>query len=773
VTAASVNLATEMLSVHAAPALAADVAAAVEKAGYTTRVPAAGDSDGPVFTDEATERQRARRDALPVLAAMLLSAPLLLPMLLEPLAGLWMAVPPAHGDWMPPPWVQWLLATPVQFWLGARFYRAGWAALRQRSGNMDQLVALGTSAAYGLSVYLWLTHGIEHAGHEGMEGPHLYFEASAVVISLVLLGKWLEARAKRQTGSALRALERLRPATAHLLRGGVEVDVPVGLLRPGDLVRVRPGERLPVDGEVHEGRSDIDNSLLTGESLPVARGPGDRVHTGAVNGDGVLQVRASALGGQTLLAQIVQLVASAQAAKAPIQQLVDRVAAVFVPVVLGVALLTLLGWGLATGAWEPAVLNAVSVLVIACPCALGLATPAALMAGTGAAARQGILIRDAAALEQAQTLDVIAFDKTGTLTEGRPRLAHLLPLPGTDEATLLAAAAALQAGSEHPLAQAVRDAVKDAGQTSAPEQAQDTTAAAVDLRAVPGRGVVGRWQGRALRLGSTRWMQDSGADPAQQAPEAAARADALQAQGHSIAWLAEVTANAGDDAAAREGGTDGMDGNDGPGAAPPVLLGLLAFADRIKPGAADALAALRRQGLQLVLVSGDNAGAAQAVAAQLGITEVHAEVLPADKAALVARLRQPVDGSSRDSGPGSRPRRVAMVGDGINDAPALAAADVGIAMAGAGGGSDVALQAAGITLMRGELTQVAQALAIARLTQRKIRQNLFWAFAYNTLGIPLAAFGGLSPVWAGAAMAASSVCVVGNALLLSRWKGQV
>jgi Cu+-exporting ATPase len=748
VAAAQVNLATETVSVQAAPALMDAVAAAIVRAGYETRLPVADEAAPSPEAEDAAQRRRARREALPVLAAALLSAPMLLPMLLEPLGSLLTGTRVPHGAWMPPAWVQWLLATPVQFWLGARFYRAGWAALRQRSGNMDQLVALGTSAAYGLSVVLWLTHAAAHAGHEGMEGPHLYFEASAVVITLVLLGKWLEARAKRQTGAALRALERLRPASAHLLRGGQEFDVPVARLRPGDLVRVRPGERMPVDGEVVEGRSDIDNSLLTGESLPVPRGPGEHVHTGAVNGEGVLVLRASALGGETLLAQIVRLVESAQAAKAPIQQLVDRVAAVFVPVVLGVALLTLLGWGLGTGAWDRALLNAVSVLVIACPCALGLATPAALMAGTGAAARQGILIRDAAALEQAQRLDVLAFDKTGTLTEGRPRLAVFETARADDRESLLAAAAALQAGSEHPLAQAVREA----GQAAPAREATAPAAVASELRAVPGRGVAGRVDGRPLLLGSTAWMVALHADPAAQAPAMAQRAAVLQAQGHSIAWLAEGT-----DSAAPADPTD----------AGPRLLALLAFADRVKPGAAEALAALRRRGLHLALVSGDNADAAQAVATQLGITEVHAEVLPADKAATVAELRR---------GPGGhegRARRVAMVGDGINDAPALAAADVGIAMAGAHGGTDVALHAAGITLMRGEPGQVAQALEIARRTQRKIRQNLFWAFAYNTLGIPLAALGGLSPVWAGAAMAASSVCVVGNALLLSRWKGEV
>jgi Cu+-exporting ATPase len=732
---AVVNLATETVQVRAAPELMEPVAQAIVRAGYETRRPDAGSQAQTPEQEEAAARARARREALPVVAAMLLSAPLVLPMLLEPLAALVTGAALPHGAWMPPAWLQWLLATPVQFWLGARFYRAGWAALRQRSGNMDQLVALGTTAAYGLSLFLWLTH----SGGQGSSGPHLYFEASAVVITLVLLGKWLEARAKRQTGAALRALQQLRPATAHLLRGGQEFDVPVTLLQAGDQVRVRPGERLPVDGEVLEGHSELDNSLLTGESLPVACGPGQQVHTGAVNGDGVLVLRARAIAGETLLAQIVRLVESAQAAKAPVQQLVDRVAAVFVPAVLAVALLTLLGWGLGTGSWDRALLNAVSVLVIACPCALGLATPAALMAGTGAAARQGILIRDAAALELAPRLEVIAFDKTGTLTLGRPRLARIQPLADHDPATLLEWTAALQAGSEHPLARAVREAAQ--GSSAAP--ASGAAVPGSQLRAVPGRGVAGTVGGRDLLLGSSRWMAELGADPATSAGEVAARAAAAADPGHSISWLAQAQAGAD---------------------APPRLLACLAFADSVKPDAAKALATLRRQGLRLVLVSGDHAAAAHAVAGPLGIDEVHAGVLPADKAATIAALRQAADG---------RQRRVGMVGDGINDAPALAAADVGIAMAGAHGGTDVALHAAGITLMRGEVAQVAQALEIARLTRRKIRQNLFWAFAYNTLGIPLAALGGLSPVWAGAAMAASSVCVVGNALLLRRWRGEL
>jgi Cu+-exporting ATPase len=768
---ASVNLATERASVQWAAGAAPDAAAlrtAIERAGYGATLLAAdepapapttlaeGNAAGDIDSvsegesdSDARATARAWREAAPVLWAALLSAPLLLPMLAQPLAALLLPAGSVTGSWMPPPWVQWALATPVQFWLGLRFYRAGWAALRARSGNMDQLVALGTSAAYGLSVWLMLTHAPADGAAAGDgHGPHLYFEASAVVITLVLLGKWLEARGKHRTAAALRALERLRPATARVLRDGQERLLPVAQVVAGDLVRVRPGERLPVDGVVAEGESHLDESLLTGESLPVPRRPGERVITGAVNGEGVLLVRTTAVGGQTLLAHIVRLVESAQAAKAPIQALVDRVAAVFVPVVLVIALATLLGWGLLGGDWAQAVLNAVAVLVIACPCALGLATPAALMAGTGSAARHGILVRDPQALEMAQRVQVLAFDKTGTLTAGRPRVAAVEPAPGHGADELLRLAAALQAGSEHPLAQAVRDAA-----VALPAAAGDAGAAVVaaGVRAVPGRGIEGQVQGRHLVLGSGRWMTELGADPDAATPQGAgalaalaARARALQAQGLSLSWLAETAA---------EGS---------PGAAAPTLLGLLAFGDEPKPGAAAALAALRAQGLHLVMVSGDHAGAAAAVGRALGITDVRAEVLPADKAAIVAALRR---------GPDGRARCVAMVGDGVNDAPALAAADVGIAMASpGGGGTDVAMQAAGITLMRGELAQVAQALDIARRTQRKIRQNLFWAFAYNVLGIPLAAAGALTPVIAGAAMALSSVCVVGNALLLSRWR---
>ncbi|HPA90935.1 MAG TPA: heavy metal translocating P-type ATPase [Quisquiliibacterium sp.] len=707
VLSAQVNLATETahLEVLAGQVDAAVLAAAVERAGYSVPVAAAGASDAAAGTGALPAQSRALPDWWPVAAAGLLSAPLVLPMLAM--------VVGVH--WMPPGWVQFLLATPVQFVFGARFYRAGWKAVRAGAGNMDLLVALGTSSAYGLSVYQWIAHG-EHAA------AHLYFESSAVVITLVMLGKWLETRAKRRTTDAIRALNALRPETARVRRDGVEQDLPIAAVRPGDEVVVRPGERMPVDGVVLEGDSQVDESMVTGESLPVARHAGDPVTGGSVNGEGLLRVRTTTVGAESTLARIVRLVESAQARKAPIQRLVDQVSAVFVPVVIGIALLTLVGWGVATGDWERALLNAVAVLVIACPCALGLATPTAIMAGTGVAARHGILIKDAEALEIAHRIAVVAFDKTGTLTEGHPVLVAAEPA-AADQTALLAAAASLQAGSEHPLARAVVAAAQAEG---------IATPRASDVRAVAGRGVAATVEGRALRLGSTRYMEELGVDVAPMR----ARAAALQSEGRTVSWLADASATVG-----------------APGA--PRLLGLLAFGDTVKAGAAAAVAGLRAQGVRSVLVTGDNRRTADAVAGRLGLDDVRAEVLPADKAEIVNALKQ---GGAV----------VAMVGDGINDAPALAAADVGIAMST---GTDVAMHAAGVTLMRGDPALVADAIDISRRTYGKIRQNLFWAFAYNVVGIPLAALGMLSPVIAGAAMAFSSVSVVTNALTLQRWKG--
>ncbi len=693
VVAAQVNLATEMAEVQTGP-LPVDVSvlvAAIEKAGYTAH---------PVLPDVAPSAPGAGEPFWPVALAMALALPLALPMLAN-----------AFGrDWMLPAAWQWALATPVQFWLGARFYRAGWKALRAATGNMDLLVALGTSAAYGLSVYQWIQHG-DH----GM--AHLYFEASAVVIALVLLGKWLEGRAKRQTTEAIRALQALRPETARVRRDGQELELPIGRVQRDDLVVVRPGERVPVDGVVQEGASQVDESLITGENLPVAKHVGDRVTGGAVNAEGVLLVRTTAIGAETTLARIVRMVESAQARKAPIQRLVDRVSEVFVPVVLAIACVTLLAWGLVAGDWEVAILNAVAVLVIACPCALGLATPTAIMAGTGVAARHGILIKDAQALEIAHKVRIVAFDKTGTLTEGRPELVAAVAAGG-ERTALLASAAAIQAGSEHPLARAVLQAARDEGLPAA--------APATDVHALAGRGVAALVDGHALRLGSSRLMQELRVDTSSLSAQAAA----LQAQGRTVSWLADVTHE-------------------------PVLIGLLAFGDTVKPSAAGAITRLRAHGVRSVLLTGDNPGSAALVGTQLGIDEIQAEVLPQDKAARIEQLK-------------AGGHTVAMVGDGINDAPALAAADVGIAMST---GTDVAMHAAGVTLMRGDPALVWDAIDISRRTYNKIRQNLFWAFVYNVVGIPLAAFGLLNPMVAGAAMAMSSVSVVGNALLLRRWKG--
>jgi Cu+-exporting ATPase len=705
--AVSVNLATNTAQLQrlAGSADDATLLAAVQRAGYTATRPT--DAQAAPATHRGDDGWR-------VAVAAVLSAPLVLPMAGDLIGAHWM---------LPALW-QWLLATPVLFYFGARFFKAGWAALRNGAGNMDLLVATGTSAAYGLSLALWAQDP------EGM--PHLYFESAAVVITLVLFGKWLEARAKRRTLVALDGLRALRPDTARLRRDGEEVTVPLAQVQPGDTVLVRPGERLPTDGIVLEGRSHLDESLLTGESLPVARQPGDRVTGGAINGEGLLAVRTTAVGAASMLSQIMQMVESAQAKKAPIQQTVDKVAAVSVPAVFGAALLTLLGWGLFTDAgWATSLIHAVSVLVIACPCALGLATPATLMVGTGLAARHGILVRDAQALELMRDVAVVAFDKTGTLTEGRPTLVDATATPALPggRAELLALAAALQAASEHPLARAVVQAAQAEGATRL---------LADNPQAVAGRGITGTVAGRVLQLGSSVWMAELGlVDSALQA-----QAQAWAAQGRSVAWLAEAT-QAGQ---------------------PPRALGLLAFGDHAKPGAAAAVAALKREGIRVVLVSGDNRGAAEALARQVGFTDmadVRAEVLPGDKAKVIAALRAGL-------APG---QRVAMVGDGVNDAPALAAADVGLAMAHAdGGATDVAMQTAGLTLLRGDPVLVVQALQLSRAITRRIRQNLFWAFAYNVVGIPLAAFGLLSPVVAGAAMALSSVSVVSNALLLGRFK---
>jgi len=608
---------------------------------------------------------------------------------------------------MLPGWVQCALATPIQFWLGARFYRAGWHALKAGSGNMDLLVAIGTSAAYGLSVYLMLQHG-SHA--------HLYFESSAVVITLVLLGKWLEARAKYQTVAALHALSALRASEAIVRRDGVDLRVPVEAVQLGDTLVVRPGDRVPVDGIVIDGDSHLDESLLTGESLPVPKDVGDRVTGGAINQEGVLTMRVTAVGNDTMLSHIIRSVEDAQAAKAPIQRMVDKVSAVFVPVVLLISVITLIGWAWLIGDWQQALLHAVAVQVIACPCALGLATPTSIMAGTGVAARHGILIKDAEALETAHSIRAVAFDKTGTLTEGRPSIVKIKGITMNDR-DVLQLAASVQQHSDHPLAKAVMQKASEAAVVAALTH---------NTHVLPGRGVQAVLDEDTIYLGNARLMTELAIDttPGMQF------ATEQESAGRTVSWLAVRDASEC------------------------RVVGLLAFGDTVKPSAREAIERLKALGICSIMISGDNDGATRAVAQAVGITEFHSQVLPGDKASLITRLKE-------EHG------IVAMVGDGINDAPALAAADIGIAMAS---GADVAMHTAGITLMRADPALVADAIVISQRTYGKIRQNLFWAFIYNLVGLPLAAFGLLNPVIAGSAMAFSSVSVVTNALLLSRWR---
>jgi Cu+-exporting ATPase len=692
----AVNLASEEARVAAAPGLdPLALVAAVEGAGYDARVKPDAAPDGAA--DEARRTARDRALVVRVAVAVALPLPLVLPMALAPF-GIDLALPG---------WAQLLLATPVQFWAGAEFYRNGWRAARAASGNMDLLVALGTSAAYGLSLYLLL------AGH----GHHLYFESGAAVIALVLVGRLLEARAKRSTTAAIRALMRLRPERATVERAsGAEDEVPVAAVRSGDVVLVRPGERVPVDGVVLDGASHVDEALITGESVAVVKERDARVIGGSINGEGRLRIRATAVGADSTLARVIALVERAQASKAPVQRLVDRISAVFVPIVLGIALLTWIAWLLAGGGAEAATIAAVSVLVIACPCALGLATPTAVMVASGTAARAGILVQDAASLERAGAVTTVVFDKTGTLTEGRPRLAEIVAL-GIGEAELLGLAASAQRGSEHPLGRALVAAAEERGLV---------LERVAEFRALPGKGARAVFAGRRLIIGSRALLAESGAEIA---PVEAAAA-ALAAGGLSLVLVGEETAA-------------GM-----------RLLGLFGLGDRVLPRARDAVAALRAMGIAPVLLSGDTRGAAESVAREVGVEEVIAEVSPEGKAAEIDRLRAAGD-------------VVAMVGDGINDAPALAAADVAIAI---GTGTDVAIATSGITLMRQDPLLVADAIALSRAATSRIRQNLFWAFAYNLVGIPLAALGLLSPMIAGAAMAFSSVSVVANSLRLRRWR---
>jgi Cu+-exporting ATPase len=689
--AASVNLATEHASVRVAPgsATAQRLIEAVQRAGYDAEVVATAD---PAADKERREAQY-RRELKQFWIAAALSVPLLAQM-----GGM---LTGHHVDLLPR-WLQLVLATPVQFWIGRRFYVGAWHALRGGSANMDVLVALGTSAAYLFSVVVTLF---------ALRSEHVYFEASAAIITLVLLGKLLEARAKGRTSAAIEQLIRLQPKQARVERNGQLLDIDVSAVVPGDVFLVRPGERMPVDGEVLEGGSSVDESMLTGESLPVVKEPGARVFAATQNGNGVLRCRATRVGTQTQLAEIIRLVGQAQGSKAPIQRLADRISGVFVPVVLVLALLTLAGWWFGTGDFTRALINAVAVLVIACPCALGLATPTAIMVGSGRGAQAGILVREAAALERAEKIAILVVDKTGTLTEGKPGVTDLVPAIGVDERELIALAAGLEAGSEHPLAGAILRKANEAG---------TELIAATSLRAHPGLGIEGRVGERTVALGTPAWIAARGL------PVDEAVTSRLGHEGKTVVALADATR----------------------------VLGYLGIADRLRETSAAAVSRLREMQVDVVMLTGDNEATAQAIAQRAGIARWQAGVLPQNKALEVQRLK-------------SAEKVVAMAGDGINDAPALAAADVSFAFAS---GSDIAIESADVTLMRNDLMSVADAISLSHATLSRIRQNLFFAFVYNALGIPLAAFGLLSPVIAGAAMALSSVSVVSNSLLLRRWR---
>ncbi len=692
---AVVNLATERARIRFQPGQidVAELLATVSRTGFRARQ--IGEHSRAEEKARKLAAQRAELNRFWI--AAVLTIPLVAPMFTMLTAS------GMHAEWLSRGW-QLLLATPVQFWIGWRFYDGAYKALRGGGANMDVLVVLGTSMAYLYSLVVTLTD----AGH-----LHVYFEASAAVITLVLLGKLLESRAKARTSEAIEALLRLQPKVARVERDGQLIELDAVLLIPGDVFIVRPGESLPVDGEVLAGSSNVIEAMLTGESLPVTKRVGDRVFAATTNGEGTLRCRATGVGEHTLLAGIIRLVGEAQGSKAPIQRLADRISAIFVPIVCAIALLTLVGWWLASGELSKALINAVAVLVIACPCALGLATPTAIMVASGRGAAAGILVKNAAALERAEKISVLALDKTGTLTRGAPMLTDLLPLTlGKEEALTLAAG--LEQGSEHPLARAIIDAAQSAG-LSLP--------LLEDFRAIPGHGVEGKVGGRRLRLSSVAEGDET--------KRPVGKVDELQRAGKTVVVLSEILSGSST-----------------------VALALLAIADPLRDSSPAAVARLRAMKIRLVMLTGDQQATAAAIAGQAGISDVHAGILPGDKARVVNRLK---------SGGGV----VAMVGDGINDAPALAAADVSFAI---GAGSDAAIEVADMTLVGGDLHGIADAILLSRATLRKIRQNLFCAFIYNVLGIPLAAAGMLSPVFAGAAMAMSSVSVVSNSLLLRRWR---
>ena len=692
----SVNLATEKATVEANANVKLDtLMAAVDKAGYH----AVKITEPEIHAIDINKQA----SLWPIIISVILAIPFVLPMLLEPFG--------IH--WMMPAWLQLVIASVVQFGLGAKFYRSGFNAAKALSGNMDLLVAIGTSAAYGLSLYQLIIGN----------NDHLYFESSVVIITLILIGKWLESRAKHQTTQAIEALSALRPEVALVRQGDQEVSLPISQVKVDDVVVIKPGERIPVDGVVIDGASSCDESMLTGESFPVSKTLNSIVTGGTINGEGLLMVKTTAVQADSTLSKIIAMVESAQAKKAPIQRIVDRISAIFVPVILLIALITLLAWGVISHDWQQALLHAVAVLVIACPCALGLATPTAIMVGTGVAARHGILIKDAEALETLHNINTVAFDKTGTLTIGKPELVELDVMGRETADQILALAASMQAGSEHPLAKAILAKAKSHNY-------------AQNITSVAGSGVMATIDNHQFYLGSLRWMKSLNA----YFVDMQDKINELTQKGYTISFLAKQQSENG-----------------------VVILALFGFADVIKSEAKSAIDALHQLNVNTVMLTGDNQQAANYVAQQLHLDKVIAEVLPQDKANYIYQLQKESQNLSNSN------HQVAMVGDGINDAPALAAADIGIAM---GTGTDVAMHAASITLMRGNLFLIADAIDISRRTYNKIKQNLFWAFFYNLIGIPLAAFGFLNPMIAGAAMALSSVSVVTNALLLKRWQAR-
>ena len=664
----------------------------VARAGYTAH-PLMDEEEEQDAEKRKREREFRKSVRLLVFSAVL-SAPLLFQM-----AGMI----PGAGGWELPRWWQFALATPVQFIVGWRFYRGAYHSLMGGGANMDVLVALGTSAAWLHSsvVTLW-----------GLSGHHVYFEASAVLITLIVLGKVLEERAMGRTSEAIKKLMGLQAKTARVLRDGEEREIPVSEVRVGDVVMVRPGEKYPVDGIVLEGATSADESMITGESVPVAKGVDDAVTGATLNIDGAVKFRALRVGKETVLAQIIRMVEQAQGSKAPIQRTADRVSGIFVPIVLGIALVTYILWDFA-GPFTPALINAVAVLVIACPCALGLATPTAIMVGTGKGAEAGILIKGGESLETAHRLDAMILDKTGTLTKGTPVVTDMLPLNGLSQGELLRLAASAERGSEHPLGKSIVDEAEARGVELLEMR---------DFRAFPGHGLEAEVGGRKICLGNEKFMAERGVD----APGNIDEVRRLESQGKTVILIAD-----GDS-----------------------LLGVIGVADSLRENSAEAVAALQGMGIEVYMMTGDNERTAQTIAAEAGVSHVMADVMPDEKAAMVQRLKR-------------EGKKVGMVGDGINDAPALAAADVGFAI---GSGTDIAMEASDITLMQGDLTGVVAGVDLSKTVMRKIRQNLFWAFFYNILGIPLAAFGFLSPIVAGAAMAFSSVSVVSNTLLLRNWK---